>query len=773
MTSPQLFKIFGHYAESPGTGLLVLVALFGGLFFWESRLHTRAWAFVWKLASVVIVLYVVGDILAQPLETASTRVVKHAANLSLFLQLLKLYNRKTARDYKQMYLISFFQFVSCTTLTTSFGFFFLFGLYVLVALWTLSLFHIRDQVEHFKAYRLLPRVVEHGGTPFFGRASGVSSALGRRPILGPGYFAATFALALVILLTAFGMFFLFPRQQVAGQSELLGRFRIGRATMGLSGEIDLDRYGRIFEDRETVMKVTLPYVPYVPEKVLWRARALACFDGVRWQEGPPGLVAPDSRLTKPLRVDAPQAGFYRPDYEYTPSRYRDLEAEKLQTHAEIWEQRVFVEPGHALFLVAATSPPVLIDSDRSFTVEPMATFRFVGPPDMPVSYTVHSEFTPPSEHTLLRASAVTDKEDPDGRVRAFYLASTPLSAKSKALLENEIRIADYATAYGKIKAIKAYLEDNYTYALEIERAAEGVDPIENFLVHTKRGHCEYFASAMALMLQESGIPARVVLGYMTTQENWKKFFGGYFKIRQQDAHAWVEAALVIDGEIQWVPFDPSPRQALTPPPASAIGRFFLGVSEFFEALKTRWHESVIAFNRQHQHDIAETLEKTLREMRRSAIANLHAVWGRIRWVWARLTRTRVTAALTPIALACFLVAGALLIHRRVMRWLRFRRAYIENRPEKQLHSVRFYERMLRALLQHDIVKPAAQTPREFVGAFDGRDRLQSVIEGLTSLYYAVRFGHAQLTGTQIRWVHEALETLRRSLGARGTGIERA
>ena len=206
MSSPQLFKfltfvmvllgtvsllIFGHYATSPGTGLLVLVALFGGLFFWESRLHTPVWAFVWKLLSVVFVLYVLGDIMLEPLETAHTRVVKHAANLSIFLQLLKVYNRKTARDYKQMYLISLFQFVSCTTLTTSFGFFFLFGLYVLVSLWTLSLFHIRSHIEGYKAYRGLPSSVEQNRPELPGKARHDSSTAGSRAILGPGYFAVT------------------------------------------------------------------------------------------------------------------------------------------------------------------------------------------------------------------------------------------------------------------------------------------------------------------------------------------------------------------------------------------------------------------------------------------------------------------------------------------------------------------------------------------------------------------------------------------------------
>ena len=777
MTLPQLFKfltfvmvllgtisvlVFGHYAASPGTGMLVLVALFVGLFFWESKAHTPVWAFAWKVAAVVFVLYVIGDIIAEPIAAIQARVIKHATNLSIFLHLFKIYNHKTARDYKQMYLISFFQFVSCTTLTTSFGFFFLFALYVVVALWTLSLFHIRSQIERHEAYSLLPRASQPSGSELFGKALGSSPTLGVRSILGPGYFAATFALALAILLTALGMFFLFPRKSVAG----LGRFPLPRSVTGLSGEVDLDRYGRISEDREIVMEVTLPYVPDVPEKVLWRAGALTYFDGQVWQKTPPGVFERD--FPRPVRIGHPQSLSHTPDC--APRRYRGLQKEGIRSRAELWEQRISVQPGRAMFLISATRPPVLIESNAPFTEDQMATFRFVGPPANPVSYTVFSEFALPSEHVLRKAGFVTEREDPEGDVRQLYLASAPLSAGSVTVLKDEIKVDDYPTPYEKIKAIKDYLENNYIYTLDIERPAKGVDAIENFLVNAKRGHCEYFASAMALMLKKCGIPARLTYGYMTTRESWNRFLGGSFVIRRRDAHAWVEAALAIDGRVQWVPFDPSPRRAAAMTPASVLGRFFHGVSQLFEALRTRWHESVVAFDRRCQNRIAERLETMLAEMHRSALANLRAAGRWVKSVWAWLTRTRLTSVLTPLALVCFVFAWALLFQRRIRRRVRFRRAYVENRPERQVHSVRFYERMLRLLLQRDIVKPAEQTPREFASefahTFDARPELLPAVGGLTDLYYAVRFGHAQLTGTQIRWVHEALGTLRRSLGSR-------
>jgi transglutaminase-like putative cysteine protease len=779
MLLPQLFKfltflmvllgtvsllIFGHLAASPGTGVLILVALFGGLFFWDSGGPTRFWEPTWKTVAVIFVLYVIADIFLQPVTSVGPRVIKHAANLSIFLHLFKIYNRKTARDYKQIYLISFFQFVSCTTLTTSFGFFFLFALYVIVALWTLSLFHIRNQFERHKAYRTLPLAAQPGGSELagrvgFGRALASAPPLRVRSILGPGYFAATFLLAMAILLTSLGMFFLLPRKGVAG----LGQLQRTLSVTGLSGEVNLDRYGRITEDRQIVMEVTLRHMTQVPSKVLWRAGALAYFDGQAWEMSPPGL---HMHRRRPIRISDAEALYYRPKYQYVPARYDTMLEDELRSRSELWEQRVSVQPYQAAFLISATNPPVLIESNAPFTEGPMATFRFTGPPTEPVSYTVFSQFAPPSERTLREARLVSDREDFDGTVRRLFLTRVPLSPKSAAVLNDEIKIADYPTPYEKIQAIKHYLEENYTYTFDIEAPAAGVDPIEDFLVNTKRGHCEYFATAMALMLKECDIPARLVYGYMSTPESWNRFFGGSFVIRRCDAHAWVEAALVIDDALQWVPVDPSPREAAMRAPASLLGRLFHGVSKFFEALKARWHESIVAFDSSYQNRIAARIETTLADMRRSAVGNLRAAWDSIRWVWAHLTRTRLTAVLTPLALACLVSAAFLLLLRRARRRVRFRRAYVENQPERQVHTVRFYERMLRALLHHDIVKPAGQTPHEFARGFDAHPELRPVIGGLTELYYAVRFGDSQLTGTQIRWVHEALGTLRRGLSAR-------
>ncbi|QDV26173.1 transglutaminase TgpA family protein [Aureliella helgolandensis] len=112
----------------------------------------------------------------------------------------------------------------------------------------------------------------------------------------------------------------------------------------------------------------------------------------------------------------------------------------------------------------------------------------------------------------------------------------------------------------------------FTYSLDLKPPADpGVDPIEDFVINQRSGHCQYFASAMLAMLRQSGIPARMVVGYHPREYNYQ---GDYFAVRQSDAHAWVEALFrrdqlvgtsverwLTDDAYFWVRFDPTPGLA--------------------------------------------------------------------------------------------------------------------------------------------------------------------------------------------------------------------
>src|SRR5437016_971737 len=112
--------------------------------------------------------------------------------------------------------------------------------------------------------------------------------------------------------------------------------------------------------------------------------------------------------------------------------------------------------------------------------------------------------------------------------------------------------AGATTPYDKAAAIEAYLRNpsNFTYSLDA-KTPDGVDPMEYFLFQSKKGYCEFFATAMGDMLRSLGIPARLVNGFgpgtFDAQTN-------QYVVRGEDAHTWVEVYFPKYG---WIPFEPT------------------------------------------------------------------------------------------------------------------------------------------------------------------------------------------------------------------------
>ena len=106
--------------------------------------------------------------------------------------------------------------------------------------------------------------------------------------------------------------------------------------------------------------------------------------------------------------------------------------------------------------------------------------------------------------------------------------------------------------YDKVVAMSDYLQKTYPYDLNVQKQGDKENSVEFFLFKAKRGYCEHFASALAVMCRTQGIPARVVAGYDTGTMNP---LTGYYEVTARDAHAWVEVYFPMFG---WIQFDPTP-----------------------------------------------------------------------------------------------------------------------------------------------------------------------------------------------------------------------
>ncbi|MBI5674351.1 MAG: DUF3488 domain-containing protein [Nitrospirae bacterium] len=143
----------------------------------------------------------------------------------------------------------------------------------------------------------------------------------------------------------------------------------------------------------------------------------------------------------------------------------------------------------------------------------------------------------------------------------------------------------------KAEKIKEYLVSNYRYSLSAGNPPEGSNAIEYFLLKSKKGYCEHFATAMVLMLRSINIPARLVTGFLSSQRN---DIGNYYIVRQSDSHSWVET--FIDG--RWITFDPTPQADISRKSTLLL---------FLDMMRLNWNRYVVGFSSYDQKKAANYL----------------------------------------------------------------------------------------------------------------------------------------------------------------------
>jgi len=158
----------------------------------------------------------------------------------------------------------------------------------------------------------------------------------------------------------------------------------------------------------------------------------------------------------------------------------------------------------------------------------------------------------------------------------------------------------------RLRALAHELKGTRTNSLEIAQAViaglrarceyslnwgevSATNPVESFLFDTKRGHCEYFATAMVVILRKLGIPSRIVTGYYTDEFNP---ITGEYIVRESHAHAWVE---VFFPEVGWLPFDPTPPGGRGSARSEA-NAFMRHLGYAYDALRLSWYRFIVDFN---------------------------------------------------------------------------------------------------------------------------------------------------------------------------------
>lgn len=296
--------------------------------------------------------------------------------------------------------------------------------------------------------------------------------------------------------------------------------------------------------------------------------------------------------------------------------------------------------------------------------------------------------------------------------------------------------AGAATEAEQARAIESHLRHDYGYTLQL-LSKPVADPLAYFLFDRKKGHCEYFASAMAVMLRTIGIPSRVITGFQSGTYNTVT---GWQVVRAADAHSWVEAWL--DGR-GWTTFDPTPAD----PSASAPG--LSSFAMLSDAADQVWQDWVVSYDADRQIALFTQMHDSGRQFRFPSFDRITGAFSG--------SMARGAAALGSIALA---VALWILAGPAVKRWWQHRaharrlaRGYTQPSDATIL-----YQRFLRLLEKRGIRKPPWLTPAEFVQVLTTPD-LAALAAQATDAYNDLRFGGRAEAASRLTLALDKIEKL--------------
>lgn len=326
-------------------------------------------------------------------------------------------------------------------------------------------------------------------------------------------------------------------------------------------------------------------------------------------------------------------------------------------------------------------------------------------------------------------------------------------------------------------ALESYLRDSgeFTYSLDLSVVDPKRDPVEDFLFNRKKGHCEYFASTLALMLRAAKIPARIVSGYKGGVPHPVK--KGVLEVQQRFAHLWVEAWVDDEG---WTTFDPTPQEARSLSIAAVSAKKTTLWAGMQNTLSGLWSENVLNMNLDRQE---ESIYKPIRELAYSLMKFGQELFtspeSAFQTIWKMLTNGEQWFSIGGglFAFTIILVlAGFAWLARRLVRWLRVWLAILaarRNRPRSRV--VEFYERFVKLMQAKGLQRSATQTQHEFAeqvaSAYSpeltAKD-LEATPAEISQLFYRVRFGDEDLSTGEVERLEGLLSRLEDALSPQAT-----
>ena len=691
-----------------GTGLFAAVMIAA----WH--LEGSRWQISEKLGTVLIVLALPVFYLGWRFQIISisggeTAVAGILAQMILSLTAIKIMQKKSDRDWIFLYLMSFFEVLLAAGLSISALYLATFIAYLLVMVCAVSAFEIR------KTSRAVEKKITGEQTDEKDPNSEAQAALPVRRLP-----SAAVVLIVFIVALATPLFFILPRVGGAG----FGGNQGGLSTSsGFSDSVKLGGVGLIQQNDEVVMRVKLEGDPDAGGGLYFRGVALDTFDNKSWSKSKKGTTI----------------AFEKGDGDLVQI---DLSAGRENRLI----QTIYLEP---------LDTPVLFAVPQAVTIQgnfPMLFKDAYGG----LSYSRNFErisYKVLSDRSLPSASQLRSDDQPYAADVKNYRDLPPVYDLRIAQLAEKIT-ATAKNRYDKARALESYLQNNLGYTLE--QKASGSEPLADFLFNVREGHCEYFATAMAIMLRTQGIATRIVNG----------FHGGDYNdaadvtvVRQRNAHAWVE--VYFPHENVWVPFDPTPFDGQT---AVSTSTGIAGtVNKYLEAIETFWIQHFVAYDDQEQRSLVRSVRNGFVEYQAALSSYLgYAQSVLIEKWWAEVRGDKgLQASLIAIGYGLALTAAAIfgillivLLYRKIVRLAVWRSIWDRFFKKRHGSVVEFYDRMQRILADKGWTREPHQTPVEFAFA-SGMPEAVSI----TEKYNRVRFGEKNISPDEANAIEAWLQNL--------------
>jgi protein-glutamine gamma-glutamyltransferase len=616
----------------------------------------------------------------------SREFIPATVHLIFFLAVVRILTARTNRDYFFVKVIAFLELLAATLLSSSMNFFIFLTLFVIFGVATFCCSEIRRSAQSGRRIAASP-------VRFHGRLAALAAGI----TVG------------IVLMTA-GLFFMLPRTAHAAFRTLVSqRYHLP----GFSNEITLGQLGTIKQQSTPVMHVRME-APYERAERKWRGAALTQFDGTRWYNPP--------ATSETIRI--------RNGHAWLADSTQISKKGKRITY----EVRIGAIDSDALFFTA--SPEALL-------ISVPLVLRSVGD-----SY--RTAFASSDGSRYLATSYVGDESDSGkfpplpGQTLTEHLL---LPAVDRRVIELARQVAGPGRAAAEqALAIEKHLRTEYGYTTDL-LSSPVKDPLAYFLFERRKGHCEYFASAMAVMLRVIHIPSRVVTGFQSGVFNPMT---GWHVVRTSDAHSWVEAYLPGKG---WTSFDPTPPDTATAPASGFWSQWAL----YMDAADMFWQQWVMNYDLDHQLVLASRVEQSSRALNNNWLQSFsRGLRSFTREGWKSAEPYAAMGVLLVAAIGMAVLCGprcwrALLALRHVRRLSRGQIGASD--------AALLYARMLDILRRRGFEKPGWLTPSEFARILPPSP-MSSVVQNITTLYNELRY--AQRTDAGIRMIEllKELETCR-------------